>query len=309
MLKIIKNSTTSPKLKKVKTGRLESDSWLYALDPTSEEIGRISKLSKISLETLEDSLDEYEIPRVETEKDKLVIILRTPVLDDGVYKTTPLTLVISGEFIVSISSKKINILENYISSKKRIYTGHRSSFFIKICLEVLNDYQRYIASINKGLQADRKRFRQIGQQEIAKLVENEEMLNDSVSALAPTLNAIKKVLNSRRLKFYEADKEMIEDLLIDGEQVLELAQTSLKTIRNLRDGHTTLMTIRLNQVMKLLTYVTVIFTMPMIITGFYGMNVGLPFANSEYAHLIIFCFILFSILILGSLIYFFRKKI
>lgn len=82
---------------------------------------------------------------------------------------------------------------------------------------------------------------------------------------------------------YQQDKDLINDLLIDGEQVRETSITNIKTIKNIRDGYTTIMSIKLNQTMKLLTYITASLTVPLIVASIYGMNIRLPLSNSPYA--------------------------
>ncbi|KKL16870.1 hypothetical protein LCGC14_2491250, partial [marine sediment metagenome] len=89
-------------------------------------------------------------------------------------------------------------------------------------------------------------------------------------------------------------------------QLMEMCRSNLKNIANIRDAYSTIMTNNLNNVVKLLTSLTVILMVPTLISSLYGMNVKLPFAESPIAFvgILIFTFLL-SLLILAIFI---RKR-
>lgn len=158
------------------------------------------------------------------------------------------------------------------------------------------------------MQRDKSQWSSIRKEDILRLVEREEVLNNFLSSLTPTINTIKKLLQANYIDLYQQDKELIDDLLIDGGQVKELCVTNLKTIRNIRDGYTTIMQIRLNQIMKILTYITAIFTIPMVIASIYGMNMDVPLARHPQAFLILSVFTVFLVALAVFAFIFMRKK-
>ena len=60
------------------------------------------------------------------------------------------------------------------------------------------------------------------------------------------------------------------------------------------DAYASIISNNLNSVMKFLTSVTIVLSLPTMIASFWGMNVNLPFSNSPYGFVIV---ILFSIII------------
>jgi len=61
----------------------------------------------------------------------------------------------------------------------------------------------------------------------------------------------------------------------------------MRSIRNVREGYSTIMSNNLNRVIKILTALTIVLTVPTIIASFFGMNIKLPLAESSDAFLIV----------------------
>jgi magnesium transporter len=281
MIKIYKNSLQEKRLKQSKD--YSQNSWISVVSPTGEEITEIRKRLNILPETIQDCLDEFELPRIKVENKNLIVILRAATLVNGVYKTTPLTIIVNDKYITTITLEKLNVVSDLEKQLIEIYTTQKSNFLINISLGVVNYFQSYINAINKEVQGQRKKLRKIHKNDIYRLVEMEENLNNFISALMPNINVIKRILTYNYIDLYQKDKELIQDLLADGEQVLDLCKTNLKTINNIREGYTTVLSIRLNQIIQVLTYLTVFFTIPMVIASVYGMNINLPYAESPQA--------------------------
>lgn len=53
------------------------------------------------------------------------------------------------------------------------------------------------------------------------------------------------------------------------------------------DAFASIISNNLNVVMKFLASVTIVMSIPTIITSFFGMNMNLPFSNSNFSYLIV----------------------
>ena len=84
---------------------------------------------------------------------------------------------------------------------------------------------------------------------------------------------------NRSLRLKEDDKDDVEDISIDLEQVIARCKSLLRTITNVRDSYRAVMDTRLNETIRLLTVITVALTIPTMIAGLYGMNVPVPGAD------------------------------
>ena len=85
---------------------------------------------------------------------------------------------------------------------------------------------------------------------------------------------MEKVLRGRVLKLYEDDRDILEDALIEIRQAIEMAGIYSSILSGTMDAYASVVSNNLNIIMKVLTVLTIIMTIPNIIFGFYGMNIG-----------------------------------
>ena len=307
MIKSYKNSPQQKKLHQVV--EFSDHSWLSAVEPSKEEIKKLAKNLNLSEDILADSLDKYELPRIEIEGENILVILRTIVEEKNSYITYPLTIIFRPKLLVTISPVKNILLEDFVNQKVNFFTTQHSNLLINLCLRLIHYYQKYIVILNRKVQKEKSQIHGITKKDVYDLVEIEESLNKVIAALTPTISTIKKLLQYNYIHLYKEDKELIDDVLVDGEQVLELAVTNLKTVKNVRDAYTTVMSIELNQTMKLLTYITALFTIPMLISSMYGMNIKLPLAEWPHAFLLVSGLALSLVVIAVFIFVSFKKKI
>jgi len=113
------------------------------------------------------------------------------------------------------------------------------------------------------------------------------------------------VLTQGHLELYEDDRDLVEDIQLENQQIVESAKANLKTIQNIRSSYTAIVTNNLNGVIKLLTSLTIILTIPTILGSLYGMNVPLPFSESPHAFSTI---ALVAAVAMGAAAFFFSRR-
>lgn len=77
-------------------------------------------------------------------------------------------------------------------------------------------------------------------------------------------------------------------------------------IEGLSKTFDSLQTNRINEIMKIMTFISTLFLPLTFITGIYGMNVGLPYMNTSYVFWGLMC-VMFTVAI-GFVIFFKRKR-
>ena len=106
------------------------------------------------------------------------------------------------------------------------------------------------------------------------------------------------------LKIANGDMSFAEDILIEIRQAREMADIHERLLTNTMDNYGSIISNNLNDIMKVLTSITLVFSIPMIIFGLYGMNVdGLWFAGSPY-----FAIGITVLLMIAMAVWFIRKK-
>ncbi|MDP4110379.1 MAG: magnesium transporter CorA family protein, partial [Bacillota bacterium] len=107
------------------------------------------------------------------------------------------------------------------------------------------------------------------------------------TSLKATEVTLEKVLRGRIIKLYEDDQELLEDVIIEFKQAIEMADIYSNILSGMMDAFASLISNNLNIIMKVLTVITILMTIPNIVFSFYGMNVtGLPFNVSWFPVLI-----------------------
>lgn len=305
MLQYLRSTATNLIIEQ--TEALKSGTWVRSEKPTEAE-----KIALINIgvdeDILNDALDPHEVPRVEQDEGWTYFISRLPDTDDDFNDfTTPILFAMSDEQIVTVSRDSLGRLWQPFIDSSNTSTAERTRLFMLMMEAITQQYQRRVATINRQMRAATSDVQRLQSRDIATLTEYERKLNDYLDALIPTNTATEKLLSGRMLKLTEDDKDLVEDLSIDFEQLIARCKSLLRTITNLRDSYRAVMDTRLNETIRLLTVITLALTIPTMIAGLYGMNVDtLPGSHSPYAF---WAVIVISLLLAGSLsLYFLRKR-
>ena len=133
----------------------------------------------------------------------------------------------------------------------------------------------------------------------------ETQYNTYLASLTPTKLVVEKLRSNKFVDLHEADHDLLEDLWWSLDQHIQMSVFGVKQVANIREAYSTVVSNNLNKTVKVLTSVTVILTVPTIVSSFFGMNVPVPLANH------VFGFLLITILtVMASILlyYVFRKK-
>lgn len=300
MINIYKKTLKSPELHKIK--KIESGSWVQAINPTEEERNLLVETLKIDPAILEDGLDENEISRVEKEDGIFYMIIRFPTIKDDFISTFPLLVIVTEEHIATVCKEEEHITQYFLKKDDDFLTTKRTYFVLKAVSEIFRNYDLYLNKILKDIKQKKFEINHLRNRDILFLVQEEETLNDFISALVPTINITERILRGKYIPIYDKDVGVVEDLAMDGKQTLELSGSGLKSIKNIREAYSAILTNDLNKVMKFLTIATIVLTIPTIISSIFGMNVPLPLQDNPMAIFYIMGLIVVSSLILWVII-------
>jgi magnesium transporter len=281
---------------------------VYVDEPTEGEVDILVEKLKLDKGMLLDATDPYEVPRVEVDGPVTYMFTRVPYEEDGKVNTAPMLLGINQDCVFTVSGKKISIFNPFIEGKKEFHTTQKVRFLLTLFSEIDAQYARYITHINRDVRRlSSKLGTKISNEDIVSFVNFEAILNDLMDALVPTNSMLSRVLSGKILTLYENDKDYVEDVYLENGQLIELCRTNLRSIVNVRNAFSTIMSNDLNKVIKLLTGLTIVFTIPTIISSIYGMNIPLPFQESPHAFWIVTSMVVVMTVIV--LWFFYRKKL
>lgn len=263
--------------------------WISVENPTEQELIDLAEAHKLEEDVLLDSLDQFEVPRIEKEDTATYVFTRFAHKNGDKITTSPVLIVVASSFIMTISVKTLPFLEKFTAtnSKIKFYTTQKTKLLMLFFVEMHKDFQRLVNAVHKNIRNISSDLEQIENKDIGTFVRYETLFNDFLFGLEPTSLALKKFASGKYVKLYDQDKDLIDDLLVDNEQLIRLCKSNQKGIVNIRESHSSVLSNNLNKTMKLLTSVTVILTIPTMVSSFYGMNVGLPLQGHPLAFLVI----------------------
>lgn len=271
MLQYLRSTVKQPAITSRKT--LRRGSWIRCERPNQDELAQLIGLG-IDEDVLADALDPHEVPRVEFDGKWTYLIARLPDTDDDFNDfTTPILFALHPDYVVTISRDSLGRLWQPFIEKTKLPTSQRIDLLVAMIDAIANQYQRRVAVINRQMRAATDSIHNLRARDIALLTDYERKLNDYLDALIPTNIAIERLM---ALRLKEADKDDVEDISIDLEQVIARCKSLLRTITNVRDSYRAVMDTKLNETIRLLTVITVALTVPTMIAGLFGMNVDIP---------------------------------
>ena len=113
MLRIYK-SENGGKLVKLKKNKVASLSWYNMINPSIEEMEKVSDQLKLDFDMVKNALDLDERSRVEFEDNVLSLIVNLPLLDDdGKFDTLPCGMFFTKHNFVTICSRDNRILSSF----------------------------------------------------------------------------------------------------------------------------------------------------------------------------------------------------
>lgn len=280
--------------------------WTHLVDPTDEEMQQVTGMYALDSAILEDARDFFEVPRMERSGGVTYFFTRYPYDDkEEVIDTAPLLIVMGESFVLTIALREVPQFKRFIEGKADIITTQKAKFFIQIMDVITNSYDRELTLMRKVVHRNKTSLQNIGSKEITRLVNYEHELNDMLSALVPTNSWLQQVANGNFMQLYNEDIELMEDLMIANGQLIDSVRSVLKTIQNVRQATESILTNNLNFTIRTLTIVTILLTIPTLVSSLYGMNVPLPFADQPWSFWVVMVIIL---LMLAVAVYLFKKN-
>jgi len=264
-----------------------SGSWIYAKEANLEDLSKIAEATKIDLADIRDSLDKFELPRMEHIDDNILFFVRHPGSNEYGLYTETLTLIITNTLVIAISPHRSEIIENLIATNTTLGSTQKSKLILSVLLKITQEYSNSIKRVRASILGAEDPPKIVDSNAIVVLTKNEEILNQYLTSLVPMRNLLETMASGRHMNFYEADLDLLEDIMIAMHQSEDVCSVNIKSIRSLRDSYHIIFTNDVNRTIKLLTAVTIIFTIPTTVASVYGMNVALPFQGKSYAFLLI----------------------
>ncbi|MHA1225853.1 MAG: magnesium transporter CorA family protein [Candidatus Hodarchaeales archaeon] len=297
--------------------------WLICTNPSKEELRTIQRTFGIPWEDLEDSMDDDERPRFENEPDLdppfIKLVVRVPTkkilehkLDDpieAISTTAPAVVFLLPNHLVTIQrqilpSKKV---KRPIGSRRK-----RASRTILVLLDwlenVVKAFELAVDTIDQKLSViEREIFRSVKTQSVSEVFRLSRDATYLDAALRGNLRAFYQL---QKVKQFSEKPELLddlEDLSIDLQQQADLLRIYLHLIESSLDAYASVISNNQNDLIKVLTSISLILMVPTLLASLYGMNVKLPFVAAENDPFAFWLVLIISVIFIIPVWYYLKK--
>jgi len=258
---------------------MEVGAWVNVVDPSAEEIDYLVERFSLDRKNLESGLDQNELPRLDFVDDDIYLFTKIiPKIEKREIETY--LIVVAKKFILTLSKTQPDFIKDILEGKVNFVTTQKLKCLIKLFSLINESFEKVTAEVVKSVERKRD-IGELEEKELETLLSQENILNNLVSSYNYINLLYQRVI--RRIDFFPQDKEIIEDLTIEAAQGLEICKSSLKTISNLRNYYSILISNKLNRIITVLTVFTILISLPAAISGIYGMNILLPLQKNPFA--------------------------
>ena len=287
--------------KKLGDGR----SWINIDSDLITETSQLYQKYDIDQETIEYALDKNERAHMDYNRENGTVTFIYNVLDmekeKEYYETIPMTFIVQGPRLVTISNRDnayiIAQMERYVdaheilSTFKLLFAGLEmiSNAYYPI-IERLDKHKDEITRLLRKTTTSKNLYAlsdvETGMVYLASAAKQNRML----------LEHIKAHLIYRQ--FDDVEKEQFDDAMIEARQLVYMTELNSQVLQQLSSSYNNILNNNLNDNLTTLTILEALLAVLAVVTGFFGMNVPLPFTNDPNAwiYISIASFVLWLIL-------------
>lgn len=300
----------------VELNQIEDGCWINIYPPfDTDAVQKLCKELEVPYDFVLDSTDMDEQSRFEREDNAELIVINTPVKNENEseyeadYITVPIGIISVGDIIITISPRKNPVIDYFLHKFQRKFDpSNQKDFVLRIFEHSVYIFMNYLKKINNARDEYQKElYNSSRNDELLKLMNLQKSLVYFATTLRDNHNLMTKIQKTDFIHIREEVEmsDLLEDIIVDNAQAREMSDIYNNILNGTLDTFASIISNNLNNVMKQLTSVTIVLMVPTLVASFYGMNVTLPFANSQYAFGIsigvAFCL---SLLV----VYFFRRS-
>ena len=292
----------------------EPGCWVAMTNPTAEELHEVATRYDIDATDMRAPLDEEERSRIDVEDNYTLILVDIPTIEErnekDWYGTIPLSIVLCNDTIITVCLEDTPVLTAFMDGRVRnFYTHMKTRFIFQILYRNATLYLNYLRIIDRRSDSiEQKLHEATRNKELIELLELEKSLVFFTTSLKANEIVLEKLLKFSAIKKYPEDEDLIEDVIVENKQAIEMANIYSGILNGTMDTFASVISNNQNSVMKFLTTITIVLSIPTMIASFYGLNVksfSMPFADSEWGFPIV---IGISLIISLIIAFIFRKK-
>ncbi|MBS5010169.1 MAG: magnesium transporter CorA family protein [Streptococcus mitis] len=272
----------------------------------------LSEIYGLDKETIEYALDRNERAHMDYHRESGTVTFIYNVLnlkkDKAYYEAFPMTFIVEHRRLITISNTKnayvIEQMTRYLESHDTLSIYK----FLFASLEIIsNAYYPVIEQMDKSKDEVNGLLRQRTTKKNLFALSDLETGMVYLTAAAKQNRLLLEHIQGHALyrRFNDVEREQFDDAMIEAHQLVSMTDLISQVLQQLSASYNNILNNNLNDSLSILTIISVLLAVLAVITGFFGMNVPLPFTEEPNAWI----YILMTSLILWVALSQWLKKI
>lgn len=311
---------TSQVKKKEKPLNLESLTfgdltWVNIEHPTEREIEYLAQNYSFHPLDLDDCLSRIQRPKIDEYRDYLFLVFHFPVFNKETRVTRPsqVSVFIGENYLITLHQGELKPLVKLFKDCQINEESRQENFgqgsahllyriidrLVDYCFPILNKLGDNIEQVEDD----------IFTAEMPKAIREISILRRDVISFRRIIWPMRAVLGSLEPKIRRFSKidllVYFGDMVDHVDKIWDGLDEYKEIIEGLNDTHDSLASNRTNEVMRILTIIGTVLLPLIVVASIYGMNIPLPFQNSEHALPLVLAI---TLAIIGGMLYFFRRQ-
>ena len=287
--------------------------WINMIAPSDDEIKTVCENINIQEDFIRYALDPEERARIDYEEDDgtTLILADVPIIekdeDQKEYSTIPVGfIIVRDEYFITVSLMENQVIRRMNPMKNKSVATYKKSRLVLQCLYVNSEiYLNLLKKINRETEIAEKELRQTRKNKsLLRLLSLEKSLVYFTTSLKANEVVMERMNRGKVIKLYEEDEDLLEDVLIENKQAMEMSKIYSDILSGVMDAYSSIISNNLNGVMKILTAITIIISVPTMISSFWGMNVKVPMQDNPWG----FAIILIASILIGIIVSIILKR-
>jgi magnesium transporter len=292
--------------------------WVNLESPTALEWSWLQEHFDFHALDMEDVLSRNQRPKIDEYPDYLFIVLHLPVFDRKVGRLNvgELDMFVGPDFVVTIPNQPLQPVE-YLFERCRANEETREKLFSRgagyLLYRIVDDSFDYcfpmLRKIGNKLDAiEADIFDEERSEEVVRDISRvkQEIINfrKVIRPQRPVLRDLENV--KQRFLAPEIDLEIYFDDIVDAhERIWDMLENYKEVVEALEETNESVLNHRVNEILRVLTAISVMVLPLTLIASIWGMNVGVPGEGDDTDFYVV---IAVMVLILAGMLAYFRKR-
>ena len=265
--------------------------WIQVTCPTEEDQRQLEERFGIPDYFITDISDTDERARYEYDDGWMLIILRIPYVKEvrsrTPYTTVPLGIIHKRDVTITVCYYETNMMIDFVSYQQKRGVGFTDyvDMIFRLFYSSAVWYLKRLKQINSLIdKAKRNLDKEVNNESLIGL----SRLQDSLTYFQTSIRGNETLLSKLKFKLQidELDADLIEDVGIEMTQARETTSIYSDILESTMDTYQSIINNNMNNVMRTLTSVTIILTLPMLIASLFGMNLVNGMEDRPYGFII-----------------------